>query len=187
MRQLILVKHSTPLIDPAKPSHEWPLSDEGKQRCEPLAEAIRPFEPRAVVSSTEPKALQTAQILAEKLGLTAEEANDLYEHDRSNVPHMNGAEFQSAVAQFFNEPDDLVLGEESANEAQDRMLGAVEDAVAKHSEGNLVIVSHGTVITLLVAHYNKVRPYQLWRQLRLPSFVVLELPEYKLVQTVDKV
>ena len=188
MRQLILVKHSAPLIDRQKPSHEWVLSEEGKQRCGPLAESLRQFAPTTIVTSTEPKAKGTAELIGQALGVTVEEANDLYEHDRSNVPHMEGAEFQSAVALFFNEPDELVLGEETASEALERISWAVEDVVAKHpGEGNLVIVSHGTVITLLVAHHNKVRSYQLWRQLRLPSYVVLELPDYKLVKTVDQI
>lgn len=188
MRQLILVKHSAPLIDRQRPSHEWVLSDDGKARCGPLADALREFAPAAIVCSTEPKARETAQLVGQALGVAVEEGQDLYEHDRSNVPHMEGAAFQSAVAQFFNEPDALVLGEETAEEALERMQSAVDEAVARHpGDGNLVVVSHGTVITLLVARHNKVRPYQLWRQLRLPSFVVLELPDFKLIRTVDQV
>jgi broad specificity phosphatase PhoE len=48
--------------------------------------------------------------------------------------------------------------------------------VAGRPEGDLVVVSHGTVVALFVAAATGVEPYAFWNRLGLPSFVVLSLP-----------
>src|SRR5437667_113666 len=110
MPTLILIKHASPLKDPAKPSREWKLSEEGRQCASRLAEQLRQLDMDVIVSSDEPKALETARIIGGKLGKPVESAPDLHEHDRSNVPVMPTREFISSVAQFFKQRDRLVLG-----------------------------------------------------------------------------
>src|SRR5437588_121956 len=78
--------------------------------------------------------------------------------------------------------------------------GAVETALARWSnpshltdavrrrgaaEPALIVVAHGTVITLLVAGWCGVEPFPLWERLGLPSYVVLELPERRIVEVVE--
>jgi broad specificity phosphatase PhoE len=44
--------------------------------------------------------------------------------------------------------------------------------VLNQAEGKTpAIVSHGTVITLFTAQYNLLSPFDLWRNLSLPSFI----------------
>ena len=186
MRKLILVKHAKPEVVPDVSSEQWHLSPQGKQQCVPLADALARHEPAVIVSSTEPKAVETAKILSERLNVPHETGSDLFEHDRSNVPHMRSGEFISHVELFFRQPDELVLGLESGNEAEARFRAAVENVVARHASGNVAIVSHGTVIALFLAADAKER-FRLWRQLGLPSFAVVSLPDYKLLETVERV
>ena len=63
MLRLILVKHSLPEIVPDIPSAKWHLSDEGRRRALVLAGRLSSFEPSRVVSSHEPKAVETADKL----------------------------------------------------------------------------------------------------------------------------
>jgi hypothetical protein len=49
------------------------------------------------------------------------------------------------------------------------------------------MVSHGTVISLFVAECARIDPYDLWRKLELPSYVVLSLPELQLLDVVGSV
>ena len=72
MRSLILVKHSLPEILPTVSASRWLLSDEGRRRCEPLAERLRVFHPTAIVTSVEPKAAETGAIVARKLAVDPE-------------------------------------------------------------------------------------------------------------------
>src|SRR5687767_13168172 len=108
MRKLILVKHAPPLVIPGTPPEKWKLSDKGRESCGPLADAIRPHAPGAIVASEEPKAAETAAILGEKLGVGVETAPGLHEHDRSNVPHMRSGEFISHMEVFFRRPTERV-------------------------------------------------------------------------------
>jgi broad specificity phosphatase PhoE len=187
MRHLILVKHSQPQIVPALPAAQWRLSDEGRRRSAVLAERLAPYLPAAIVASREPKAMETGYTVASILGTPFATAEGLHEHDRSNVGWSSAEEFEAAVARFFAQPSDLVFGRETADQARNRFAAAVDDAIAAHPAGNLVVVAHGTVIALLVAARAGVEPFPLWRQLGLPSFVVLSLPAMALVESVKQI
>ena len=188
MRKLILIKHAAPQVVPGTPSEQWTLSDAGRAACGPLAERVRPHQPVAIVASTEPKARETAELVAAALSVAVTTGDDLHEHDRSNVPHLPSREFISMVELLFRRPGELVLGKETAHGASARFRSAVDEVVLGHPDGNVAIVSHGTVIALLVAHHNpQLKPFELWRRLGLPSLVVLSLPELKLLEMVERV
>jgi len=70
MRTLILAKHAMPELRPDVSAARWHLSTEGIAGAKRLAERLRAYEPSVIVSSTEPKALETAAIVAEALEKT---------------------------------------------------------------------------------------------------------------------
>ncbi|MCX6020722.1 MAG: phosphoglycerate mutase family protein, partial [Chloroflexi bacterium] len=124
-------------------------------------------------------------LVGERLAVPVDVLDGLHEHDRTNVGFLSDAEFDAAVAAFFDRPDELVLGRETANEALARFSRAVQGALARWPAGNLVIVAHGTVISLYVAAVAGLDARALWKRLGLPSFVVLALPEGKVTAEVD--
>lgn len=187
MRTLILIKHARPAVDPDVPPDEWRLSAEGKVACAALAERIRRHAPRTLIASTEPKAHETGQLVGEALGIAVETAADLHEHDRSNVPHMRSGDFISSIANFFRQPHTLVLGRETADQARQRICAAVDVVLANHPDGNLAIVTHGTVLALLAAERAGMEAFGLWRRMGLPSFIAFELPSWRAVETLDRV
>ena len=177
MRKLILIKHASPQVQPALPPEKWPLSEEGKARCEALAAEVKTFEPAVVVSSDEMKAAETGRIVAEKLGVPHRVAPDLHEHDRSNVPQLRSAEFISLMELLFRRPGEKVLGNETAVAALSRFESALDEVVMEHGEGNVAVVSHGTVIALLLEKLDRRRRgFDVWRSMKPPSFAVLGLP-----------
>lgn len=186
--RLILIKHAMPDVVPGKPASTWLLSDDGKRACRPLAERLRIHTPEFIVTSTEPKANETGLRVSSILGIPFESAPDLHEHRRDTVPYHDSAEeWHASIARFFNQPDDVVLGEESAAQAGDRFAGAIEQVVQRHPERTVAIVSHGTVISLYVARIAGVDPFPLWQRLGLPSFVVLSGPDRETVEIVDQI
>ena len=184
MRTLLLIRHSAVEIDPAKPAHEWVLSAEGRRRCYELAAGLARYDPAVFVTSTEPKALETGRLLAEALEKPWTTAVGLHEHERHSTPYFaDPAAFEAAVAQFFARPDEVVLGEETAEGARGRFVAAVDEVLAAHPTGNVAIVSHGTVITLFLSHYNShLDPFSLWRSLTLPCYFVVAAPGMGLVE-----
>ena len=143
--------------------------------------------PTQIFSSTEPKASETARLVAATLGVSTSECDGLHEHDRTTTPYQDQAAFRASVARFFAEPEALVYGSETAAEARNRFSAAIDGIVQQHPDGNLVVVAHGTVITLFVAQYNQIEPFDFWRRLGLPSYTVLALPDFRLLSVVESV
>jgi broad specificity phosphatase PhoE len=187
MAKLILVKHAAPQVVPDLPPVQWHLSEEGRARCDTLAQAIHPFAPAVVVSSEELKAKETAEIVGTRLGVPHHSAPDLHEHDRSNVPHMASREFISMVELFFRRPGELVLGNETAVAALSRFRSAVDEVLLEHPGGNVAVVSHGTVIALLLESLGGRRGFDVWRAMKLPSFAVLNTPDLIVERVVEAV
>ena len=177
MRKLMLIKHASPQVQPDLPPEKWPLSEEGKAKCAALAEQLAALSPTVVVSSEELKAAETARVVAERLGVPHRTAPDLHEHDRSNVPQLRSAEFISLIELLFRRPNELVLGKETAVAALSRFQSALDEVLMEHPGENVAVVSHGTVIALLLEKLDpKRRGFEVWRAMKLPSFVVLSLP-----------
>jgi broad specificity phosphatase PhoE len=193
IRRLVLVRHAAPIVEPGRPAAEWRLGDEGRAGAQRLAPELRRFNPVAVASSVEPKAWETAAIVAQRLGVPCEAAAGLHEHARPVPEHLGDrALFEARVRALFERPDELVYGAETASQAAKRFERAAGRVVAKWSdpaswtdvprrapagiERGLVVVAHGTVISLLAQAWCGAEPFELWRSLALPSYVVISLP-----------
>lgn len=182
-RYLILVKHSLPQILEDVPARDWTLSDEGWERASILAEKLNVYRPEIIVSSMEPKARETASTLAKYLGSEYQVVEDLHEHDRSSSPHYSNDEFQKLVREFFERPSGLVFGSETADQALQRFRQAVNSILDSYEDKKIVVVAHGTVISLFVAWLTGYAGYELWKELGLPSFVVLDIQSRMLIKT----
>jgi hypothetical protein len=112
-RRLILVKHAEPVVESRVPPNRWELSERGRGQSVALAERLRRYRPAAVVASEEPKAMQTACLAADRLGVAAATFRGLHEHDRTGAPFGTQAEFELAAKGFFGNPGALVWGKET--------------------------------------------------------------------------
>jgi broad specificity phosphatase PhoE len=165
---VLLVRHSVPEVDPALSAEEWRLSDEGRRRCGPLAERLRGYGPTAIVSSTEPKMRETAELVGAELGLELRESPALRETARRTVPWLEADEFRLAVRLLFERPEEVVFGEESAVDALARFSATVDGL-----DERTIVVSGGTVISLYAAARTGEDAYELWSWLQLPDLVVV--------------
>jgi broad specificity phosphatase PhoE len=126
-----------------------------------------------IYSSVEPKALETAALVAMRLGLALEPHLNLHENDRTGLDFLGENQLHSRIQEFFNKPDEITIGVETANSARERFTRSIIDIVA-HDHQCVAVVTHGTVLTLFAAHYNALVPFDLWLRLGLPSYVVLD-------------
>jgi broad specificity phosphatase PhoE len=185
MSHLILIRHSVPELDAGAPASQWRLSEIGRQRCIALARALAPYSPARLYTSREPKAVETGEIASQLLGIPCETAEGLHEHDRSGVGFLPGEQFAPAIERFFLNPDSLVFGNETADAAHARFSTRVIELMSAHVGGNTAIVSHGTVITLLVSRATGAEPVTFWKRLGAPSFIVLSYPDLQLEKVVE--
>lgn len=182
MRRLHLVRHARTRVTPGSSAHTWPLTEEGRAQAAELARHLQGSSlPLArVVSSAEPKARDTAQAIAAALGVPCETRSGLQEQSRAAAPFYDRPEdFHAALRAFFARPAERAFGEESADEAHARFYAALADVMGEET-GDGLVVTHGTVLSLLVARANKRDPFEFWRrELAMPMLVTLSWPDLR--------
>jgi 2,3-bisphosphoglycerate-dependent phosphoglycerate mutase len=185
MRRLHLIRHGRVLVDPRQPPSQWELERGACEAVASLALEVGGAGLRRVVSSEETKAVQTARALAAVLGVPVDLRPGLEEHHRLREQHIpSDADFHKAMAGLFSRPSQVVLGTESASAALERFHGAIHDVMAETGDDELV-VSHGTVISLLMERGGNGAAMSIWCSLRMPDHVVLAWPSLQRVEGVQ--
>lgn len=152
MSIVLFITHPEVTIDPNVPVPEWSLSPLGRRRMGLFCEHRFAGRISRAFASTETKARDGAQVLAERLGLEVEIDADLGENDRSATGYLPRPEFLQVARQFFAEPERSVRGWERAVDAQHRIVRAVHRIAERNVTEDVAIVSHGGVGTLLMCH-----------------------------------
>ncbi len=149
-RRIVFVTHAQVMIDPDRPVLDWPLSTFGRSRHHAFSSHAVLKGVGAVYCSDERKARDGAEIHAANLGLAPRVVTALGENDRSSTGYLPLQAFEEMADAFFAHPDQQVRGWESARAAQARIVAAVRTiAELDQSGGDILIVSHGAVGTLL--------------------------------------
>jgi broad specificity phosphatase PhoE len=121
MPAVFFITHPDVAIDPSIPVADWPLNARGRARMQamsasPWASGVRR------ISSSERKARDAAQFLADGLGLHGYSVVDgLGENDRSATGYLAQQEFEATVDAFFAQPQTSIRGWETAVDAQARI------------------------------------------------------------------
>ncbi len=141
--------HPQVQIDPAIPVAEWGLNELGRSRVDRLIAAGWLAATTHIVSSAERKALDTAEPIAAALGVGVQIRPQMHENDRSATGFLPAAEFEIIADAFFADPHRSILGWERAIDAQRRITAEVRAALAVAPPGNVLLVGHGAVGSLL--------------------------------------
>jgi broad specificity phosphatase PhoE len=179
MRQLFLIRHASPQIQPGVPSREWQLSERGIEEAHALAKLAPTWELEAIYTSSEPKAQTTGLIIADALGLFVRVVDGF---DELRMPAWigNADAFNEAVRALLEEAtdaqraDDPVRGAEPAKQAAARFADGVE--LVAQGEFPAAIVSHGRVLTAwLTQAIGLEDPFETWRTMPMPGWACIDL------------
>jgi broad specificity phosphatase PhoE len=181
-RRLVLVRHSVPEIRRDVPSREWRLSADGLARAKAFSRRLQPTGATSVFTSVEPKATETARALADEWSLPVEEVPGLHEHERPEAQLLSRDAFEQKIRDLFARPGELVFGAETADQARCRFTISLVRLIAR-APGDVVAVTHGTVMALFVAEVAGVEPFDFWKRQQMPFAVTLALPELKVEST----
>jgi len=184
MSEIVLIRHAKTTPDPNNSAKDWSLAVGAEDACKELAGRLEPLQLTKLISSIEPKAHKTAKLLAAQLDCKVSQADNLHEQDRSGAPFLSESAFQFNMRQNFEHPDELIWGKETTAEALSRFTTTLKELIDENPNEKLGIVTHGTVISLLVAKYNFIDGYDFWQKLQMPDMVRLSLPYFQL--TVSK-
>lgn len=173
MSNIVLIRHAAPTIVHSRASNGWGLSEEGRKAAAALAPKLLRFNFAEIFSSPEPKALQTAQIIADLTGSPVLTDVRLREHERGAAKFVGKEVFEAQIARIFDMPDKIAYGDESADAVHARFSAAIQDALARHS-GPVAAVTHGTAMTIYVSRLIGIAPMPFWTKLGMPTAIVVE-------------
>lgn len=128
-----------------------PLNDEGRRQASRLAQRLAEEEYRwdFVISSGLKRAQETAEIIANKLGLPLLDADErLTERGFGQVEGLTLTEREERYGAGWN---DLELGQEKVEALQERALAFMADLEVKYPDGNILVVTHGGLLSRLYA------------------------------------
>lgn len=165
MKKLIFVRHAKPDF-PTNDRYcvggrtDWPIGEEGRIQCEQLAEKLLPVleEERKngrkteIWSSPLIRAVQTARYLCED-GEKPQIAEDLREMDAGEWEGLSFPEIRKRFPEIFETRRSgagmtLIPGAESNEKGLERFQKAIGEILEKSEADTIVIVAHGTVISL---------------------------------------
>ncbi len=143
------------------------LSPEGLQQAKSLADYV-PFQHvDAIYSSDLTRAVTTAEILAERFNLTVNQMPELRE---TNFGDWEGrfiselaAEFPKEFGRFFTDPERCHPPHgETFLESQARAMIGIRDIISKHDNQNVAVVTHGSVIRLILGAALDMPIHKMW-------------------------
>lgn len=154
---LLLVRHGESTWNAAglwQGQGDPPLSERGRSQAQQLARRLAAESPTRLVTSDLARARETAQIVAQALGLAVELEPGLRELDvgvwSGLSPREVGRRWPEELARFrAGDPDLRVGGGESVRQLRRRALAALE-AWARRSDGCLAVITHGGVVRMLL-------------------------------------
>ena len=147
--QLLVIRHALPLRSEPGQGADPNLSEEGIEQAKRLPDALARFPITRLVSSPQRRALQTAQPVADALGMTVDVDERLAEYDYG-LSHYTPLEEASE-----EDVKRLIAGQLPGDVDQDafiaRVLAGIGDVVdaAEHDE-TVAVFSHGGVINAIV-------------------------------------
>ncbi|MEM7222332.1 MAG: histidine phosphatase family protein [Pseudomonadota bacterium] len=169
--QIFFVRHARPVVNLAESSYNWPLAPGATDDLAPIVAELSPVNVSKIRSSPENRALSTANFIAASSGRLVETLPDLCEHKRDSLSRPSSdREFFDLMERFFESPDQLVFGLETASEACDRFTAAVREALGDQP-GDTIIVGHGTVLSLLLGSISGRSRYEIWRRMKMPDLI----------------
>ena len=153
--EIVFVRHGLPLrIELETGIADPELAAEGHEQATKMAAYLGVEDVEAVYVSPLRRALETASPLCKVLGLEAVVSEGVAEFDRNSREYVPVEELRAT-----NDPrwEKLLRGEwdgvdEDPSLFKARVVATVEDMIARHPGGRVVVVCHGGVINQYLAH-----------------------------------
>jgi probable phosphoglycerate mutase len=150
--QLLLIRHALPLRSEPGQGSDPDLSEEGIEQAKRLPDALARFPISRLVSSPQIRSVQTAQPVADALGLTVEIDERIAEYDRDMAHYIP---IEQIAAEFPEELARLAQGHLPSSVDETgfvaRINAGIRDltTVGDH-EDTIAVFTHGGVVNGLV-------------------------------------
>lgn len=151
MKTIYFITHPNVDVTPNTPPNMWNLSEQGNERVHNLTKEDWWKYVQFIVSSNESRALQTLDIIKERYNIPSQVFYPLEEQRRSNTNYyLSLTDLAITMRMFFSRPKESIRGWESAVDAQQRIVTAIETIQELYPQyQTIAIISHGIVGSLL--------------------------------------
>ena len=174
--KLIFLRHAETKKDRNVPVSKWHLTEDGVKRAQEVADGGVFDGVDIIISSTEKKAVDTAKPIADRLGLEISQVDGLTEIDRDKGGLLSKEEYEEMKVRIFQDLNFSDHGWESAGHALERYKKAVREIDEKYEGKKILIVSHGSVMTLFFSDLQNDFDdiFQRWQNLDFCAWGVIE-------------
>jgi broad specificity phosphatase PhoE len=155
-------------VNLAKPARDWHITKDGALLAKELAKSEKFSEINGIIHSSEGKAKQTAEAFAEGLNVQMYQLSGLDELARNHEGKLNDEEYRERIHSVLRDPESSVPGWESGVSALKRFEDAVRKVDIMFHRKNVLIVTHGIVLTLYFCKLKNLQSiaYERWKQLK---------------------
>lgn len=172
---LFFLRHAHTQKDPSQPAHTWNLSERGVAESNELAN-LKAFQSiNHIYVSGEKKTVLTIDSLAKKLGISPTILPAFDEVRRGDV-FITDTAFKEEKRRQFENLSYHAFGGESCLDALIRFEHGIDSVIKKNPDGNILIVSHGTILTLYFAKIKCALDslYERWRNISFCGYGIIE-------------
>jgi 2,3-bisphosphoglycerate-dependent phosphoglycerate mutase len=125
-----------------------------------------------VYSSPYPRARETVEPLAARLGLSLVMVDDLRERVLSEAGR---ADWLAHVRRSFADPDYALSDGESSRAAKRRVAAVLDELAGRHPDQTVAVGSHGNLIALALQLDDPAVGFDFWQAMPMPAVYTLEL------------
>jgi len=165
------VRHAMPAVEDGVNPADWHLDDATRQHVRAWADRLEVGEGiGALVTSTEPKAIETAEAIAERWGSTIVTDDRVREAIRPWI----GTGYRAMAHRYLR--GEALEGWEAHEDVAARMAAAVTDATQAAAGAPVVIVSHGLALSIHLGDRlgTEFDPETFWSRLAFPDAWALD-------------
>jgi 2,3-bisphosphoglycerate-dependent phosphoglycerate mutase len=167
MIELYLIRH----CQTSGQEPEAILTPVGVTQANELASKLSRIKFKRIISSHYTRAVQTAEPIAQALGVKLEIDERLCER---NLGLVEGEDWRRQLEKTFDDYDLTFPNGESSREATSRAMLAVNEAIAS-AEYPIALVTHGNLLSLIGRAFDPTLGYAFWKQLKSPDVFEVQL------------
>lgn len=150
-----------------------PLTAEGREQAEALAEFLSGAGIGRIVSSPFARALQSIEPLSRRLKIEIKSDERLIEAALSVIDY---SDWLDKLRETFSDFELSFEGGESSRAATERAIAALNDALVLETEP-IVLVTHGRLLALILKRFDSKYGFAEWQHLTAPDVFRLVITE----------
>ena len=149
---IYFLRHAETIVDEQRKASDWIITEEGKLHAEKLANKVFRQKFDYIYSSSERKAIQTAEPFAIKNNLEIIQCFEFRELNRDKGGFLSLEKYLENVELMFKNRERIYDNWETGNSALQRFFKKYQEIDNQHENKKILIVSHGLILNLFFAY-----------------------------------